>query len=76
MDTDKTKTDPQPDSHMDSQMDSPTDSRAETGGQSATPASDAAAGTTTDAPREINGPKGPEPTRYGDWEQKGRCSDF
>lgn len=29
-----------------------------------------------DMPREINGPKGPEPTRYGDWEQKGRCSDF
>jgi len=27
-------------------------------------------------PREFNGPKGPEPTRYGDWEQKGRCSDF
>ncbi|MGB1106054.1 MAG: DUF1674 domain-containing protein [Candidatus Puniceispirillaceae bacterium] len=27
-------------------------------------------------PAEINGPKGPEPTRYGDWEQKGRCSDF
>ena len=27
-------------------------------------------------PREVNGPKGPEPTRYGDWEQKGRCSDF
>ncbi len=25
---------------------------------------------------EINGPKGPEPTRYGDWETKGRCSDF
>ncbi|OIW10945.1 hypothetical protein TanjilG_22752 [Lupinus angustifolius] len=25
---------------------------------------------------EIGGPKGPEPTRYGDWEQKGRCSDF
>lgn len=20
--------------------------------------------------------KGPEPTRYGDWEVKGRCSDF
>lgn len=30
----------------------------------------------TDAPKELNGPKGPEPTRYGDWEQKGRCSDF
>ena len=29
-----------------------------------------------ESPREFNGPKGPEPTRYGDWEQKGRCSDF
>lgn len=27
-------------------------------------------------PREIGGPKGPEPTRYGDWESKGRCYDF
>ncbi|MGH8127792.1 MAG: DUF1674 domain-containing protein [Gammaproteobacteria bacterium] len=27
-------------------------------------------------PREINGPRGPEPTRYGDWERKGRCVDF
>jgi len=27
-------------------------------------------------PPETGGPKGPEPTRYGDWEQKGRCSDF
>ncbi|KAA3677456.1 uncharacterized protein DEA37_0007979 [Paragonimus westermani] len=25
---------------------------------------------------EIDGPTGPEPTRYGDWERKGRCSDF
>ena len=25
---------------------------------------------------EIGGPKGPEPTRYGDWERKGRCIDF
>lgn len=28
------------------------------------------------AKREINGPKGLEPTRYGDWESKGRCYDF
>jgi hypothetical protein len=28
------------------------------------------------APREIGGPKGPEPTRYGDWERAGRCIDF
>jgi hypothetical protein len=27
-------------------------------------------------PREIDGPKGPEPTRYGDWEVNGRCTDF
>jgi hypothetical protein len=27
-------------------------------------------------PKEIGGPKGPEPTRYGDWERNGRCSDF
>jgi hypothetical protein len=27
-------------------------------------------------PKEVGGPKGPEPTRYGDWEQKGRCTDF
>ncbi len=27
-------------------------------------------------PMEIDGPKGPEPTRYGDWERKGRCIDF
>lgn len=27
-------------------------------------------------PAEYGGPKGPEPTRYGDWERKGRCVDF
>ena len=26
--------------------------------------------------REIGGPTGPEPTRYGDWEKNGRCIDF
>ncbi|XP_041360318.1 succinate dehydrogenase assembly factor 4, mitochondrial-like [Gigantopelta aegis] len=25
---------------------------------------------------EIGGPRGPEPTRYGDWERKGRVTDF
>jgi hypothetical protein len=28
------------------------------------------------AAKEINGPKGPEPTRYGDWEKDGIASDF
>jgi hypothetical protein len=26
--------------------------------------------------REIGGPPGPEPTRFGDWERGGRCIDF
>ena len=34
------------------------------------------AATPAPMPKEIGGPKGPEPTRYGDWEVKGRCSDF
>ncbi|MDJ0928416.1 MAG: DUF1674 domain-containing protein [Gammaproteobacteria bacterium] len=27
-------------------------------------------------PVEVGGPSGPEPTRYGDWERRGRCIDF
>ena len=27
-------------------------------------------------PKEINGPSGEEPTRYGDWERKGIAVDF
>ena len=29
-----------------------------------------------DHPKEINGPRGPEPVRYGDWEVKGIAKDF
>tara|TARA_B110000196_G_scaffold81125_1_gene69862 strand:+ start:48 stop:221 length:174 start_codon:yes stop_codon:yes gene_type:complete len=29
-----------------------------------------------DSVTEIGGPVGPEPTRFGDWEKNGRCSDF
>jgi hypothetical protein len=28
------------------------------------------------SPREIGGREGPEPTRFGDWELRGRCIDF
>ena len=35
-----------------------------------------AAGHAKPTPRELQGPKGPEPTRYGDWENKGIASDF
>ena len=26
--------------------------------------------------REVGGREGPEPTRFGDWELRGRCIDF
>ncbi|MGB2027064.1 MAG: DUF1674 domain-containing protein [Candidatus Puniceispirillaceae bacterium] len=68
MDTDKTDTEPDP---------------KETGSEGSGPEGSGTKQAQTDqpnagpnAPVEINGPKGPEPTRYGDWEQKGRCSDF
>ncbi|MFP4270802.1 MAG: DUF1674 domain-containing protein [Alphaproteobacteria bacterium] len=32
--------------------------------------------TRTQPPGEKGGPKGPEPTRFGDWEKNGRCFDF
>jgi hypothetical protein len=32
--------------------------------------------TTAGKPRELGGPPGPEPTRFGDWERAGRCIDF
>jgi hypothetical protein len=28
------------------------------------------------APRELGGREGPDPTRFGDWELRGRCIDF
>nr|VFK62889.1 MAG: Protein of unknown function (DUF1674) [Candidatus Kentron sp. UNK]VFK70650.1 MAG: Protein of unknown function (DUF1674) [Candidatus Kentron sp. UNK] len=34
------------------------------------------AGDAVSLPREVGGPSGLEPTRYGDWEKNGRCIDF
>ena len=63
MDTDKTSGDTAADGKAgDNAADAPKDATTRPDG--------------SDMPREINGPKSPEPTRYGDWEQKGRCSDF
>jgi hypothetical protein len=36
----------------------------------------AAEANATPMAKEFQGPKGPEPTRYGDWENKGIASDF
>lgn len=42
----------------------------------ATSVIDSRARTDAALPPEIGGRKGPEPTRYGDWEKNGRCIDF
>lgn len=47
--------------------DTDSDDTTETSAQDTAPAEPA---------KEIGGPKGPEPTRYGDWEKNGRCIDF
>ncbi len=39
-------------------------------------ASKAVAEAAKSLPPEEGGAPGPEPTRYGDWSHKGRCSDF
>ena len=36
----------------------------------------AAARAAKERPKELGGPKGEEPTRYGDWERSGRAVDF
>jgi len=48
----------------------PSDPNADTASERCEPDS------TGTIPREAGGPKGPEPTRYGDWEKNGRCIDF
>ncbi len=48
---------------------------AATGAASDAPGAPGAPGADTAAP-EVGGRQGPEPTRYGDWENKGRCVDF
>jgi hypothetical protein len=42
----------------------------------ATPPAEAAPVPAAKAPPEIGGREGPEPTRFGDWELRGRCIDF
>jgi hypothetical protein len=45
-------------------------------GKRAKAEAEARARITPELPRELGGPAGPEPTRYGDWERKGIISDF
>ncbi|MDH3639345.1 MAG: DUF1674 domain-containing protein [Gammaproteobacteria bacterium] len=41
-----------------------------------TPAPEPNPGKLSGRVKEVGGPSGPEPTRYGDWERNGRCTDF
>jgi hypothetical protein len=65
-----------------SRKESPNESDRSPGGRGkpdpspARPVSDRESPTMPSAAREIGGSAGPEPTRYGDWEKNGRCSDF
>lgn len=52
------------------------DQAASTGPDQKPPAAPAASPDPAAKPKEIGGPRGLEPTRYGDWERKGRCVDF
>ena len=45
-------------------------------GDSITPNPQSDTADQADALIETGGPKGLEPTRFGDWEKNGRCSDF
>ncbi len=46
------------------------------GGQAVPPAKAPKPAQAKAGPKEIGGRNGPDPTRYGDWEKKGRCIDF
>ncbi len=59
-----------------SREDAVTDNVAGKKAKKAGPAGERSPGDKAEKEKEIGGPKGPEPTRYGDWEQKGRCTDF
>ncbi len=54
----------------------PTDSSAETQTGTASAEPSTGADDSEKREREIGGRKGPDPTRYGDWEKNGRCIDF
>lgn len=45
------------------------------GSKENSPGSATAAGESA-PPQEVGGRDGPDPTRYGDWENNGRCVDF
>jgi hypothetical protein len=62
-------------SSKDSIQSTPSDDAQDVERDDSDPGGDSAPRETTGG-REIGGRKGPDPTRYGDWEKAGRCIDF
>lgn len=58
------------------QTESPTEDLSEVQAQDTAMESEQASSETISDVIEHGGPKGLEPTRFGDWEKNGRCSDF
>ena len=58
------------------QTESPTEDHVEVQAQDTAMESEQASSETGSDVTEYGGPKGLEPTRFGDWEKNGRCSDF
>ena len=54
----------------------PLASREDSLGKAVSPEAKAVPAVAVPTPAEIGGRKGPDPTRYGDREKNGRCSDF
>lgn len=52
------------------------DSEGGTAGEAGRPPEPDTKPATPEKAKEIGGRKGPDPTRYGDWEKNGRCVDF
>jgi hypothetical protein len=65
-----------PDSIVPNAADPVADTPTGSGSKPPVDAGQASSGQTSKRPREIGGPSGLEPTRYGDWERNGRVSDF
>jgi hypothetical protein len=58
------------------QLPVPPESRAADSSHDVRPATGHPSPAVVEKVAEIGGPKGPEPTRFGDWERNGRCVDF
>lgn len=65
-----------PDDHTRPALDEPHVESEPPADETPVPAEDVATEAEPGAAPEVGGPPGPDPTRFGDWERRGRCIDF